>query len=223
MLQNLNMRFPRTLKLLRYSFYTFLFFLLLILLGNFWLLYKVQGFVFEELEQVPSCEVALVLGTSSSVNGRDENPFFSYRMEVAARLFHAGKVRHILVSGDNSTKNYNEPRDMRKALIKLGVPDSCISMDFAGLRTLDSVVRGKRVFQLKRVVLISQEFHNYRAVFLARYEGLEAYAFNAPYPASASSRMIWREYLARNKALWDVYVANTQPRFLGDPIDLPIH
>ena len=200
-----------------------LLFFLVLGLSNIWVISSVQGAMFEDLADLPERQVALVLGTSRSVDGRHENPFFSNRIQATAALYHAGKVKHIIVSGDNSNKNYNEPRDMRKALVLLGVPDSCITMDFAGLRTLDSVVRCKEIFQQNQVIIVSQEFHNYRALFIARYHGLDALAYNADYPSTASDRMIWREYLARPKAIWDLYFAHTQPRHLGEKVDLPIH
>lgn len=195
---------------------------LVVLFANILVLSSVNSKVYTDIEKVAYSDVALVLGTSSSVNGRTENPFFTHRIAAAAELFFQGKVKHILVSGDNSSMHYNEPRDMRHALIKLGVPDSCITMDFAGLRTLDSVVRSHKIFQQKRITIVSQEFHNYRALFIAQYYGIEAVAYNAAYPGEASTKTIWREYLARPKALLDLYLFHTQPKFLGDKINIRV-
>jgi len=195
---------------------------LVVLCANVLVLSSVGSKVYSDIEKIDYSDVALVLGTSSSVNGRTENPFFTHRITAAAELFFQGKVKHILVSGDNSSMHYNEPRDMRHALIKLGVPDSCITMDFAGLRTLDSVVRSHKIFQQKRITIVSQEFHNYRALFIANYYGIEAVAYSAAYPETATMKIIFREYLARPKALLDLYLFDTQPKFLGDKINIRV-
>lgn len=192
-----------------------------VLLLNLWVLAAVSGKTYDQIDEIVYSDVALVLGTSRSVNGVDENPYFTYRIEAATALYFSGKVKHILVSGDNSSMHYNEPRDMRHALIERGVPDSCITMDFAGLRTLDSVVRSHKIFQQKRVTIVSQEFHNYRALFIAQYYGLDAVAYNASTPKGAY-KITWREYLARPKALLDLYILGTQPKFLGDKITIRV-
>ena len=161
-------------------------------------------------------------GMDSKTLSEVADPFFTTRMEAAAALYHAGKVRHILVSGDNSTNNYNEPRDMRKKLLNLGVPKEAITMDFAGLRTLDSVIRSKEIFQQRKIIIVSQAFHNYRAIFIAQYHGIDAIAFNAEYPAAATSKTLWREFFARPKAILDLYFLGTQPKFLGKKIDIRV-
>ena len=196
--------------------------LTILLLSNYWVLSTVNANVYGDVGEVAYSDVALVLGTSRSINGVDENPFFTHRINAAAELFFTGKVKHVLVSGDNSTMRYNEPRDMRNALIKLGVPDTCITMDFAGLRTLDSVVRSHKIFQQKRITIVSQEFHNYRALFIANHFGIDAIAYNANYPSKATSKTVVREYLARFKAILDLYFLDTQPKFLGDKITIRV-
>jgi SanA protein len=192
------------------------------LISNWWIVSTGKSNSFSAVEDVDARDVALVLGTSRSVNGRFENPFFTYRMQAAAELYHAGKVKHILVSGDNSTHAYNEPRDMRAKLISLGVPKEAITMDFAGLRTLDSVIRSKKIFQQRKIVIISQAFHNYRALFIARHYGIDAVGYNADYPTTATSKTILREYLARPKAILDLFILGTQPKYLGEKIDIQV-
>lgn len=209
-------------KVSKYSFLGVVAGIFVLLCANVLVLSFVSSKVYSDIEKVSYSDVALVLGTSSSVNGRTENPFFTHRITAAAELFFEGKVKHILVSGDNSSMHYNEPRDMRHALIKLGVPDTCITMDFAGLRTLDSVVRSHKIFQQKRITIVSQEFHNYRALFIAKHYGIEAVAYSAAYPEKASMKTIFREYLARPKALLDLYLFDTQPKFLGDKINIRV-
>jgi SanA protein len=127
------------------------------------------------------------------------------------------KVTHIIVSGDNRTRFYNEPLEMKKALLKLGVPDSAITLDYAGLRTLDSVIRSKEIFGQNNITIITQPFHSYRALFISRYFGIDAVALVSAEPESApSARMYVREYLARAKAILDLYVLKTTPRHLGE-------
>lgn len=189
---------------------------------NQWMLTQVEGQVYQDKASVAYSDVALVLGTSRTVNGVHENPYFTHRITAASELFFAGKVKHILVSGDNSSLKYNEPLDMRNALLKRGVPDSCITMDFAGLRTLDSVVRSHKIFQQKRITIVSQEFHNYRALFIANYYGIDAIAYNAAAPRGTTLKTTLREYLARPKAILDLYILGTQPKYLGDKIDIRV-
>ena len=196
----------------KYAFIGITLLAFIVLGANYWIISQVNSNVYNNLDQVSYSDVALVLGTSKSINGRDENPFFTNRINAAAELFFAGKVKHILVSGDNSTKHYNEPRDMRKALIDRGVPAHCITMDFAGLRTFDSVVRSNKIFQQERVTIVSQGFHNYRALYIANYVGMDAIAYNAAYPTAASNKTLYREYLARVKALLDLYVFGPTPK-----------
>lgn len=138
-------------------------------------------------------------------------------MDAAAKLYQAGKVRHFILSGDNHTETYDEPSDMKAALMARDIPESAITLDYAGFRTLDSVVRCNSVFDQKQVIIVSQEFHNLRAVFIARSKGMDAVAFNARGVSRRYSLKTWlREYLARTVAVLDVYVLGTQPHFLGE-------
>lgn len=184
--------------------------------SNAWVHSSSNDFIFDQTKNVPNNKVGLVLGTAAkTIHGRP-NLFFKNRMEAAAALYHAGKVTHLLVSGDNHTRSYNEPEAMREALIKKGVPVHAITLDFAGFRTFDSVVRAKEVFGQATFVVISQPFHNERAIFIARSKGIEAVGFNAKKVAArVSPRTYIREYFARVKAVLDVYVLGTEPKFLG--------
>lgn len=182
---------------------------------NLWVLLQTKHLIRSNSSDVTYCNVALVLGTSKSINGKRLNPYFVSRLEAAAELFFKGKVKHILVSGDNSTMHYNEPRDMKRYLLEKGVPDSCVTMDFAGLRTLDSVVRSKEIFNQTNLIIISQKYHLYRALFLAQKKGVNAVGFVAKQPRGNYVKMLLREYLARVKAVLDLYVLDTQPKYLG--------
>lgn len=177
---------------------------------------------YDSLNEVPYNEVGLLLGTSSLMSDGNSNPFFMNRIRAAALLFNKGKIDYILVSGDNRHASYNEPRQMTLALIKAGVPKDRIVADYAGFSTLDSVARASKVFMLKNVTIISQEFQNERALFIAKNEGMEAVGFNAADPSSKISHYIVyvREFFARIKCVFDVYFFNTQPTFLGEPIQI---
>ena len=126
----------------------------------------------------------------------------------------------MLVSGDNGTIYYNEPTTIQKDLVKAGIPKERIFLDYAGFRTLDSMVRAKEVFGLDSVTVISQEFHNERAIYLAERKNLIAIGFNAKdVSRSQGYKVRFREYLARVKVFIDV-VFNTQPKFYGEKIEI---
>lgn len=178
-----------------------------------------ESYIIENVKSAPHAKVGLLLGTSKYNRAGNPNLFFRYRIERAAELFKRGKIDYILVSGDNRTIQYNEPRDMRKALLRKGVPDTAIYMDYAGLRTFDSVLRCKKVFGQDSFVIISQRFHLERALFIARNQGIQAVGVAARDVNDLSG---WtsgvREVFARTKAVLDVFVLHTKPRYLGDPV-----
>ncbi len=178
-------------------------------------------FLYDSLDSLPPCKTALVLGTAAKTRYGHENFYFSYRMAKAAELYHSGKVEHFILSGDNHVEGYDEPEDMKQALIALGVPDSCLHLDYAGFRTLDSIIRAKEIFGQAEFIIISQRFHNERAVYLARQNGIMAYGLNASDVKQYSGYVTQlREYLARGKALLDVHILNTQPHFLGEKVKI---
>ena len=179
-----------------------------------------KPYVYSDINQIPTTKVGLVLGTSEYVATGKINYYFKYRIDAAAKLYHSGKIKYIIVSGDNGTRYYNEPRAMINALVKKGVPRSKIFPDYAGFRTLDSVIRCREIFSQNRFIIISQEFHNERAVFLARYNKMEAYAYNA----KQAKNSFWlksngREILARVKVFIDI-LTQKQPKFGGKKIEI---
>lgn len=194
--------------------------ILFIVLGSF----RISSYAFktyESIEKVPYNRVGLLFGTSPLNSDGETNEYFSYRIMAASQLFKAGKIDYILVSGDNQHPSYNEPRLMRKALVKAGVPAERIVFDFAGIRTLDSVVRARKVFLQKSITFISQDFQNERALFIADKYDLKAVGFNAISPErSFISRIGIREFFARIMCVLDVYILDTQPKFLGDPVKI---
>lgn len=182
---------------------------LTILLCNLWVVYESNQFNYLNVQELPSNDVALVLGTNRLMPGGKENLFFKYRMEAAARLYHEGKVKYLILSGNNDSEYYNEPQDMRRALLKLGVPYEAMALDYAGFRTYDSILRCKEVFKQNQFTIVSQSFHNARALFLAQRYNINAVAFAAQdVPNGYPLRTLLREYLARPKAILDVYLLN---------------
>ncbi len=182
-----------------------------------------SGKIYRTTESVPGNAVALVLGTSKKTARGNPNLHFTQRIEAAAALFKSGKVRHLIVSGDNSVATYDEPTDMRDALVIVGVPTNAITCDYAGFRTLDSVVRAKTVFGLTNFTIVTEEFHCPRAVWIAQRHDLNVVAFAAPdLSARWSARVKMREALARTLCALDLYVLNRQPKFSGPPEKLTL-
>jgi SanA protein len=180
-----------------------------------------RGRLFNEISDIPATKVGLVFGTTDRVKG-EENLYFRYRMDAAVKVWKSGKIRTLIVSGDNRTEYYNEPEKMRHALIERGIPADRIVCDYAGLRTLDSVVRAKEIFGTSSVLFISQRFQNERAIYLAKANGMDAYGFNAEdVSAQASQKTNIREIGARVKMWLDVNFLNTRPKHLGEKIKLP--
>ncbi len=177
-----------------------------------------SGRTFENTKDIPKNKVGIVLGTSSKLIGGTPNPYYTNRIMATIALFKAGKIDYVLVSGDNGTPYYNEPIVFKKDLIKGGIPEECIILDYAGFRTLDSMMRAKTVFGLDEVTVISQEFHNKRAIYLAEKKGLYAIGFNAEnLPIKHGLKVQVREYFARVKVFIDLAL-DTQPRFMGEKI-----
>ena len=190
--------------------------------GNLWIALRAHSRVFVNLEELPSNDVGLVLGTSARGPAGWENPFFANRIAAAAELYRAGKVKHLLLSGDNRRVDNDEPTDMRKALAKHGVPESATTLDYAGFRTLDSLARAKEVFGLTKLTIITDDFHVERALLLARHYGIDATAYpSKPVAFKWSKKTRLREVGARCKALLDLYVLRTKPHFLGAPVTVP--
>lgn len=179
---------------------------------------SVEEQLYDDVQTIGHHKVGLLLGTSKYVAGGRVNLYYKYRIEAAARLYKAGKIDFILVSGDNRKLNYNEPETMKKDLIAAGIPENRVFLDYAGFRTLDSIVRSRAVFDADDIVVISQRFHNERALFIANSKGIKAKAFNAQDPPQRLQvKVLLREKLARVKMLLDL-LFNKQPKFYGDKI-----
>lgn len=177
--------------------------------------------MYTDVSAVPQNRVGLLLGTNPIGRTGNPNTFYVNRIQAALALYRAGKVERFLISGDNSREEYDEPTWMKEDLMKAGVPDSVIYLDYAGFRTYDSMVRAKEVFGLNAFTIISQPFHNERAIYLATRKGMDVVGFNAQDTQFRrwKIRMTMREWLARTKAVLDVYT-HKEPHFLGEPIEI---
>jgi SanA protein len=178
-----------------------------------WWVSRAGGFpLFDSVEQIPASEIALVLGTAPVLASGLPNRYFVSRMNAAAALFHAGKVKVLLLSGDRRDDRYNEPLAMREALMARGVPEEVLLQDPAGVRTLDSVIRAKSVFGFCRLTVISQEFHNRRTLFFCKQFQINAVALNAdPVVRGHSWRLTCREFAARAVAVLNVCLVRVRP------------
>jgi SanA protein len=189
--------------------------------ANFTAVWASRGRLFSDVSELPAAKVGLVFGTTDRVNGR-ENLYFRYRIDAAVRVWKSGKLETLIVSGDNRSRYYNEPDKMKQALIERGIPEERIVCDFAGLRTLDSVVRAKEIFGADSMLFISQRFQNERAIYLAQANGIEAFGFNArDVETQAGWKTKIREVGARVKMWLDVNFLNTRPSHLGEKVELP--
>jgi SanA protein len=172
----------------------------------------------DDPKPLPEVDVALVLGAAPIGPEGGPNRYFEYRLDAAAALWRAGKVKFLLVSGDNSHRDYDEPSAMRAGLIARGVPATAIYRDFAGVRTRDSVLRARLVFGQQRLIVVSQGFHAARAVFLARREGIDAWGLAARDVVRAYSIFTeLRRYPSALRAWYDVWLG-TPPRRTGPAI-----
>lgn len=175
---------------------------------------------FSSLEAIPANKVGLVLGTNPLLKNGNVNRYFLYRVDAVEALFKAEKIEFILISGDNGRQGYNEPEAFKKALLERGIPAERIFLDYAGFRTLDSVIRAREIFGLEEFTIISQQFHNERAIYIAQQNGINAIGFNAQDVTDYNGfKTKIREYLARTKLFIDILLG-TKPKFLGEKIEI---
>ncbi|OOF50692.1 hypothetical protein BKK54_06165 [Rodentibacter genomosp. 1] len=196
------------------------FFLLIFLVIDQVISLSVRDRVFENADRLPYRPYGVVLGTSKYVATGKTNDYYTNRLAAAKTLIENQKVSYLLLSGDNRTLQYNEPRNMFRDLRKMGISEDRLFQDFAGFRTLDSIIRADKVFQIPPYTIISQKFHCERALFIARYYDIDAICFTAKQPDIYFGTRI-RETFARIKAIFDLLIG-VQPYFLGDPEPLPL-
>ena len=191
------------------------------LVGNSWVKETAAPFMYRSLNRLPNRPVGLLLGTSKWVAKGVKNEYFVYRVEAAALLYHNQKIQKLIISGDSS-RYYNEPKEMFEALLALGVPSTAITLDYAGYRTFDSVLRCAKKYNQTDITIITQASHNYRALFIAHRYQINAVGFCANAPEGEDGRRNYREFWARLGAIMDVYIFRTKPRNIGEPTPIYI-
>ena len=191
--------------------------ILFVAVTNLWVISTTYSNVYSSSDEIPVQNVGLVLGTTPKLMSGEENPYFFGRIKSAAELYHQKKIQHIILSGDNRTVYYNEPLKMKEALLKEGVPEDAITLDYAGFRTLDSVVRCHEIFGQSKFTIITQRFHGYRALFISKFYNLDVVVMSAgdmDFPSSLPTRI--REIMARPLAVIDLYILKRKPHLLGE-------
>lgn len=191
----------------------------LALMVDRWISWKTAPNIFNDLTLLPLRQVGVVLGTAKYYRTGVINQYYRYRIQGALNVYNSGKVSYLLLSGDNARQSYNEPRTMRRDLIAGRIPATDIVLDYAGFRTLDSIVRTRKVFDTDDFTIITQRFHCERALFIAQHMGINAQCYAVPSPKNIFTMRV-REIAARTGMLVDLYLMKREPRFLG-PI-LPI-
>lgn len=208
------------MKFLKSILFTVVFISIVLLLVDQWIIHKSENHLYSKISEIPKNKVGLLLGTSKFIPEGGINRYYTYRINAAIALFRAGKIDYILISGDNSHKSYNEPYTFKKDLVARGIPEDRIVLDYAGFRTLDSVIRAKKIFGQETFTIISQKFHNERAIYLAESFNIHAIAFNAQDVGNRYGlKTMIREYFARVKASLDV-LFQVEPKFLGEKIPI---
>ncbi|NDK99834.1 outer membrane permeability protein SanA [Photorhabdus bodei] len=185
-----------------------------------WISWKTAPYVFDDLKQLPEREVGIVLGTAKYYLSGAPNQYYMYRIQGAINAYNSDKIKYLLLSGDNAQQSYNEPVTMRRDLVKAGIPAANIVLDFAGFRTLDSIVRTRKVFNTNDFTIITQRFHCERALFIAMHMGIDAQCYAVSTPKNMITVRL-REIIARLGALTDLYILKREPRFLGPLIPIP--
>ena len=190
--------------------------LALMLICNQIVVNNAESKAFSDIDSIKYNKVGLLLGTTpQSRFTKNTNYFFVYRIDAAERLYKAGKIEQILISGDeNSLDGVNEPECMKESLVERGVPASAIILDGKGYRTICSVINANKVYGLKNFTIISQKFHNERAIYQAEHLGLDIgniQAYNAKDPKSRRAYITTiREYFARVKLFIDLLTMDTE-------------
>ena len=199
---------------------TLLLSVLAIFLSNWIVKSNTKGKLYNSTQEIPFNRVGLLLGTSKKLQNGHLNLYYKYRIEAAVALYKAGKIKRILISGDNGNNDYDEPTDMKNDLIASGIPEIHIKLDYAGFRTLDSMVRSKEVFGQQSITVISQAFHNERAVYIGERKDINAIGYNAKsVTANYGLKTKIRERFARVKMMLDLTFGK-KPKFLGKKISI---
>lgn len=210
------MKINKTLKWTMLSGFIVMF--LIISISNYKINSVSKNHIYNNTELIPYNKTGLLLGTSKYLKSGKSNLYFEYRIQATEALFKSGKIDNIVISGDNSRKDYNEPQDMKDELLKRGIPENRIYLDYAGFRTFDSVYRMKEIFGQTNFTIISQEFHNQRAIYIANHLQLNTVGFNSKdVDVYNGFKTQLREKLARVKVMLDLLIGK-KPKFLGEAI-----
>nr|WP_260338275.1 ElyC/SanA/YdcF family protein [Vibrio ponticus] len=186
-----------------------------------WVSIQTQDQLYFSVDEVQPHNVAVVLGTSKYL-GKVLNEYYLHRIDAAIELYKQDKIANFLLSGDNAHRSYNEPWTMKRDLLRAEVPEERIFLDYAGFRTLDSVIRAKEIFDTDNFLIISQQFHCERALFIANFHDIQARCLAVSGPTKHSGYKVRiREVFARAKAVLDLYITRAKPKFLGpkEPIN----
>lgn len=189
-----------------------------IVCANYAVRHTAKAFIYQNIDSIPQNKAGLLLGTSKLLRSGLPNQYFQNRIQATVDLYKAGKIEVVVISGDNSREGYNEPEDMKSELMLRGIPEDKIYLDYAGFRTLDSVVRMEKIFGQKSFTIISQKFHNQRAIYIAHAKGLQVVGYNAEdVNAYSGFKTQLREKFARVKLFLDLWTGKN-PKFLGEPV-----
>lgn len=189
-----------------------------IVCANYAVRHTAKAFIYQNIDSIPQNKAGLLLGTSKLLRSGLPNQYFQNRIQATVDLYKAGKIEVVVISGDNSRKGYNEPEDMKSELMLRGIPEDKIYLDYAGFRTLDSIVRMEKIFGQKSFTIISQKFHNQRAIYIAYAKGLQAVGYNAEdVNAYSGFKTQLREKFARVKLFLDLWTGKN-PKFLGESV-----
>ncbi|MDB9881575.1 YdcF family protein [Bacteroidia bacterium] len=191
-----------------------------VFLANYTVANNAKNQTHNTIKSAPTKKVGLLLGTGKFLGSGYINLFYKYRIDATVALYKAGKIKYILISGDNSKKGCDEPTSMKEDLMATGIPEKAIYLDYAGFRTLDSIIRCKLVFGESDIIIISQKFHNERAIYIAEANDMRADGFNAKSVSKRyGAKTYAREYLARTKMFLDL-IFGKDPKFLGKEIKI---
>lgn len=204
-------------RFLKYGVLFVLVLFFLIWTANKLIINSAKNSIYSDLESIPNTKVGILLGTRKNISS-GLNLYYQYRIEAATELYKSGKITKLLISGDNSTKEYDEPNDMRLDLIANGIDSNDIVLDYAGFRTFDSIYRLKEIFGQSEAIVISQRFHNERAIYIATKLDIKLYGYNAKdVTVKYGFKTQLREYFARVKTILD-FVLGLKPKFLGEKV-----
>lgn len=191
-----------------------------IILSNLVVNQNAKEKVFTDTSKIPKNKVGLLLGTSKILEGGEENLYFIYRVNAAVKLFKSKKIDFIVISSSYESKHNDNPQDFKVELLKKEIPENKILLDYGGNRTLNSVIRIKEIYNQQSVTMISQEFHNERAIYLAESFGIKAVGFNAKDVTNRLGlKTQTREYFARVKVFVDIFF-KLQPIFLDSKVEI---